>query len=345
MPPSYRPDLPRRLPDTGLLGRDGKPYHATAELLAAANVALALRRPLLLTGEPGCGKTDFAYAAEGALRLSAGTKELAEADSDGLLESQIRSDSRARDLLYDYDALSRFNDAQHGDPERARDARRYVQLLPLGRALTSERMRVLLIDEIDKAPRDLPNDLLRELDRGALAPSGNLPPVAFVIPEIPPEVTETGSPLRREMRRPSDPSAWPFVVITSNSERQLPDPFLRRCVFFHMKFPDRDSLAKILKDRFVEFPDAGQLIGPAVSVFEALRAVPRIIKKPTTAELIDWTEAMLRVFQPESALEGLTRAAAGIEEGRAGSGLRWAAVPALPCLVKLQEDLKCLGLA
>lgn len=233
----YRPPEYPRIRAERLRGREGHVYRADAGLLAAANAALALEMPLLLTGEAGCGKTDCAYAVASALVED---REVTPGESD-LLECYVRSDSRAQDLLYQYDALGRFGDASHGGPagaRRAEEVRNYIELRPLGRALMSAGLRVVLIDEIDKAPRDLPNDLLRELDQGH-----------FEIPEIPAaddQSGETATPIdpdrpltfRNQMRRPEG-ARKPMVIITSNVERQLPDPFLRRCVFFHIPFPSR----------------------------------------------------------------------------------------------------------
>ncbi len=234
---AYRkPEYPRILADR-LRGRERHVYQADPGLLAAANAALALGMPLLLTGEAGCGKTDFAYAVAHALS----TDPEVETSKSKLLECYVRSDSRAQDLLYHYDALSRFGDAHHGGEagkQRAEEVRNYIELRDLGRALMSSSLRVVLIDEIDKAPRDLPNDLLRELDQGH-----------FEIPEIPAadfpadasaKSGDRGQPIdsdrpltyRNQMRRPEG-AHKPMVIITSNVERQLPDPFLRRCVFFH----------------------------------------------------------------------------------------------------------------
>lgn len=331
---SYRPPQPR-LAGHGLVGRDGHAYFTHPDLLAAANAALAVQMPLLLTGEAGCGKTDFAFAAAQGLAQDAA----ADPQTGELLECYVRSDSRARDLLYHYDAIRRFGDAQHGGEagrQRAEDPRPYLRLQPLGRALMAPRLRVVLIDEIDKAPRDLPNDLLRELDQGH-----------FEIPEIPasgPYAAASGevdaddpTTYRNQMRRPKA-APKPLVIITSNIERQLPDPFLRRCVFFHIPFPDEEQLADILRARF---GDASQrFLDRVIDVFEAMRAVPSLTKKPATSELISWVAALRTLYEPAAVLKALDRFAG---DGRARdhrwSELPWKSLPAMGCLVKLGEDL------
>lgn len=322
MKPAPRADLNPRLPTDGLRGREGAAYHAPPDLVTAAQVALTLGRPLLLTGEPGCGKTDFAYAVEGALRAYGDPAD------PGLLECHVRSDSRARDLLYFHDALARFGDAHHGgdgEKVRARDPRNYLQLLPLGRALISPYLRVVLVDEVDKAPRDLPNDLLRELDHKR-----------FEIPEIPSEAGEHPSGLRRVM---GDGHARPLVIITSNVERQLPDAFLRRCVFFHIPFPEEEALRKILADRF---PGVQALHDRVLKVFLALRDVS-LTKRPATSELVDWVAALHGVFARAEVEVALARFTEALARSRAPASAPWGDLPALTCLVKLREDLEKLG--
>ncbi|RYZ05446.1 MAG: AAA family ATPase [Myxococcales bacterium] len=332
-PHRVRPDLLPQISATQeLRGSRGKIYRPTAGLLAAVNVALDLQRPLLLTGEPGCGKTDFAFACAGALgavlRQSAGDSML--------LSCSVRSDTRARDFLYTHDAVRRFGDAQFGGDEgrqRAQDPRHYVDLQPLGIALASPRRRVVLIDEIDKAPRDLPNDLLRELDK-----------TVFTILEIPgrvPEgqVTSHGIPLRKEMIRP-DGSPAPLIIITSNVENQLPDAFLRRCIFWDIKFPE-DELPDILEDHF---PTQGaydaRFRAASISIFRELRKVNALAKRPATAELLDWVAAIGRVLHPDAA-DTVRAFAAQIDNGV--RPLPWSKLPALSCLIKLRDDLSTLS--
>ena len=325
---STHPKLWPRIPQDGLLGREGKAFHAHQDLVTAANLALTLGRPLLLTGDAGCGKTDFAFAVERALRSP-------DYPDDDLLECHVRSDSRATDLLYRYDALTRFGDAHHGGPEgakRAAEARNYIDLLPLGRALVAERLRVVLIDEIDKAPRDLPNDLLRELDHAR-----------FEIREIPEGAGPHPSGLERTMGRAPGDASRPFVLVTSNVERQLPDAFLRRCAFFHIRFPQKDELRRILVDRFGERRLA---IDDVLRVFEGLRKVDKITKAPATAELIDWCRSLVEVYDPAQAASEVARCAA-VLAGRPNDpeNAPWKSLPGLPCLLKLREDLERVGVA
>lgn len=345
---NYQSPYPR-LAHTGLVGREGKTYFADPNLLAAANAALVTQQPLLLTGEAGCGKTDFAFAAASGLAAD----KAAGPDTAELLECYVRSDSRARDLLYHYDAIRRFGDAQHGGEagrQRAEDPRPYIRLRPLGKALMSPHLRVVLIDEIDKAPRDLPNDLLRELDQGV-----------FEIPEIPASEEEPASAVdladpstfRNQMRRPlarvalagagsrsaAQPEELkPLVIITSNVERQLPDPFLRRCVFFHIRFPSTEDLQKILHSRFDDATEP--FIERAIEVFEVLRAVPALTKKPATSELINWVQSLRTLHEPGAVRQVLDAfAGGGKARDRKWSDLPWKTLPAMGCLVKLQEDL------
>lgn len=344
-------------------GRKDKLYKPRAELLAAANTALLLEAPLLLCGEPGCGKTDFAWYAARALAKAlashdppqySGNPETCEP-----LTCYIRSDTRARDLLYHYDALARFADAQHpppSGPPPAQNPCNYITLRPLGVALMSEQRRVVLIDEIDKAPRDLPNDLLQEMDQGG-----------FEIAEI----TDHQAPqpdrhhkellLRRDMRRDKD-LPMPLVLVTSNAERQLPDAFLRRCVFFFIKPFERDDLMEILREHFADRPgppagappatDRGRsrvtdnkeaLLAGAVSVFSALqKRQPQLVKRPGTAELLQWVRTLLEhPALPEQAADSVIAAYA--EPTPEPPRPDWGRIPALHCLVKLREDLEALG--
>ncbi|MBK8257853.1 MAG: AAA family ATPase [Polyangiaceae bacterium] len=315
------------IPYTGLRGQYG-PYLADEGLVHAARTALGLNLPLLLTGEPGCGKSDFAWVAAHAI----GRAEP--------LRCHIRSDTKARDLLYHYDALTRFGDAQHGDRERARDPRKYIALRPLGAALMSPGPRnVILLDEIDKAPRDLPNDLLHELDEGRF----EIPEIGdFVGEERAMDRTYKNVPLQRNMERPEGQKR-PLVVITSNAERQLPEPFLRRCVFFHIPPPTETRLAEIAKARF---PDGDlQMMLRLSSIFMALRAERGIAKPPTTAEMLNWVDALHRLYNPAD-VEPTVRAFAGGIVGAGGKlpdGMSWGDLPGLPCLLKLNEDLDAIG--
>ncbi len=341
MPPS------RPIPDTTpppqisahqeLWGEFG-PYLADPGLIAAANVALALEMPLLLTGQPGCGKTDFAYVLTRVVAAAQGhdphTVNFKDDAGHGLLECNVRTDSRARDLLYGYDAMVRFGDSQHGDDDTrhtARDPRNYIELEPLGIGLMSSHLRVVLIDEIDKAPRDLPNDLLREIERGE-----------FDIPELPrnrrPSMTDkevcdpiTGVPLRRRMQRVRKP----VVVITSNDERQLPEAFLRRCAFYHLLFPNHERLLNIVEKRM---PEPGPLsLDTLVEVFEYARKIPELNKPPSTAEMLNWAAALVRTGDPAASERQIQDFATRM---RAGDTLPWAKLPGLSCLFKTHQDLR-----
>lgn len=358
-PPAALPPLrtrrtsTQRIPQHGLVGEDGKPYIPDEGLLAAANAAIAVNMPLLLTGEPGCGKTDFAHAIANYLDSRRENKQ-------GIQKCHVRSDTRARDLLYHYDALRRFGDAQYGDGptrERARDPRNFVELQPLGLALIAPIRQVVLIDEIDKAPRDLPNDLLRELERRV-----------FEIPEIPaaratdpvpikvPAWGDVHPPIERLMTPLEDtPERRPIIVITSNVERQLPDAFLRRCVFYHIDFPDKDRLTQILRERHKDSAQHPARSGVRslpgdepyldhVVLFRALRDQPGLHKKPSTAELLAWVDVLEATYEPEDLLARLKTLRADIDAttGKLQTH-QWSDVPALSCLIKLREDLVALG--
>lgn len=351
-PTPYRKDLHPRLPDDrAYRGREGA-YYPSHGLVAAANAAIVLGMPLLLTGEPGCGKTDFAEAAADALGWP-------------YHACHVRSDSRARDLLYSYDALRRFGDAQHGSgPEkrRARDPRHYIRIEGLGLGLTAPERTVVLIDEIDKAPRDLPNDLLRELDRTRL--DFEVPELDdVVLDDLNKEYRRDGHPipqfeiratepdgrvvvvetreLVRTMKRP-DSAIYPLIVITSNIERQLPEPFLRRCLFFHIEFPDRAALLKIVQGRFPDRPVL--LVTAAIDLVLTLRKNYSLTKKPTTSELLAWVEVLDKMYDPGKAQEALDTAARKIDHEKhvplAGQTLDWSQIPGLACLLKLDEDLQ-----
>lgn len=230
----------------------GTPTYLTDEPLnAAVNCALALERPLLVKGEPGTGKTLLAQA-------------IAESLSHDLLRWPVKSTTRAHDGLYVYDTVQRLYEARFGDGD-VQDIRRYIKLGPLGRALAATRRVVLLIDEIDKADLDFPNDLLDELDR-----------MRFVIPETGDEVIATERPV---------------VIITSNNEKELPDALLRRCIFHFLAFPDEERMKRIVRVHHPMVDDA--LVDRAILAFYELRAVPRLRKRPSTSELVDWMTALI----------------------------------------------------
>src|SRR4051812_11118165 len=226
-------------------------YVATDDLKIAVNASIVLERPLLIKGEPGTGKTVLA-------------EEVAKALGAPLLTWHIKSTTKAQQGLYEYDAVSRLRDSQLGDA-RVSDISNYIKRGKLWDAFTSEQRPVLLIDEIDKADIEFPNDLLQELDR-----------MEFF-------VYETGATVKAERR--------PIVIITSNNEKELPDAFLRRCFFHYIKFPDPETMQAIVD---VHFPGIKkQLISEALSIFFELRDVPGLKKKPSTSELLDWLKLLL----------------------------------------------------
>jgi MoxR-like ATPase len=228
-----------------------KSYVATDDLKVAVNAAITLERPLLIKGEPGTGKSVLAHEVAGAL----GTP---------IIEWHIKSSTKAQQGLYEYDAVSRLRDSQLGDA-RVKDIANYIKRGKLWEAFTAEKRVVLLIDEIDKADIEFPNDLLQELDR-----------MEFF-------VYETGETIKAARR--------PIVIITSNNEKELPDAFLRRCFFHYIKFPDPDTMRSIVD---VHYPDLKKtLVSEALRVFYDLREVPGIKKKPSTSELLDWIKLLL----------------------------------------------------
>ena len=236
-------------------------YVATDDLKVAVNAAVQLRRPLLVKGEPGTGKTVLAH-------------EIATALGAPLIEWHIKSTTRAVQGLYEYDAVARLRDGQLGD-ERVHDIRNYIKRGKLWDAFTSPQLPVLLIDEIDKADIEFPNDLLQELDR-----------MEF-------HVYETNETVKAVDR--------PIVVITSNNEKELPDAFLRRCFFHYIRFPDRDTMGEIID---VHFPGIQKmLVSRALDLFYEIREVPGIKKKPSTSELLDWLKLLLHEDMPLEVLQ------------------------------------------
>ena len=235
-------------------------YVATPDLMLAVNAAITLQRPLLIKGEPGTGKTMLA-------------EEVARALDMPLLQWHIKSTTKAQQGLYEYDAVSRLRDSQLGD-ERVKDIHHYIVKGTLWQAFTAERPVALLIDEIDKADIEFPNDLLRELDR-----------MEF-------HVYETRELIRARHR--------PLLFITSNNEKELPDAFLRRCFFHYIKFPEADTMRRIVD---VHFPTLKQdLLAAALKNFYDVRNLPGLKKKPSTSELIDWLKLLVAEDIPAAAL-------------------------------------------
>jgi MoxR-like ATPase len=226
-------------------------YIATEDLTIAVNAAVTLQRPLLVKGEPGTGKTELA-------------RQVAQALGMPILEWHVKSTTRAQQGLYEYDAVSRLRDSQLGD-ERVKDVRNYIRKGKLWEAFEADGRLVLLIDEIDKADIEFPNDLLQELDR-----------MEFF-------VYETGDTIRARQR--------PVVIITSNNEKELPDAFLRRCFFHYISFPDMDTMRRIVDVHFPGIKDA--LLTAALTQFYEIRDVPGLKKKPSTSEVLDWLKLLL----------------------------------------------------
>ena len=235
-------------------------YVATEDLQMAVNAAIALQRPLLIKGEPGTGKTMLA-------------EQLAESLSMPLVQWHIKSTTKAQQGLYEYDAVSRLRDSQLGS-DRVHDIGNYIKRGKLWEAFAAEKQVVLLIDEVDKADIEFPNDLLLELDK-----------MEF-------HVYETQERIKAIHR--------PIVIITSNNEKELPDAFLRRCFFHYINFPDRETMQRIVN---VHYPDIKkQLVADAMDIFFDIRKVPGLKKKPSTSELIDWLKLLMADDIPKDVL-------------------------------------------
>ena len=238
-----------------------KDYIATEDLRIAVNAAVTLERPLLIKGEPGTGKTVLAEEVSKALKMP-------------LITWHIKSTTKAQQGLYEYDAITRLRDSQLGD-EKVKDIKNYIKQGKLWEAFESNERPILLIDEIDKADIEFPNDLLQELDR-----------MEFF-------VYETNETIKAAKR--------PVVIITSNNEKELPDAFLRRCFFHYIQFPDRETMNKIVS---VHYPKIKKkLVSEALEIFFDLRKIPGLKKKPSTSELIDWLKLLLSDDMPDEILK------------------------------------------
>lgn len=244
--------------------RGSNAYVVSEELLRSVNIAIALEKPLLIKGEPGTGKTMLAEA-------------IGEALDKKLIIWNIKSTTKAQDGLYVYDTVQRLYDSQFGE-QGVDDIARYIKLGKLGEAFAQEEQLVLLIDEVDKADLEFPNDLLWELDK-----------MEFYIPE-------TQATVKAKKR--------PIVVITSNAEKELPDAFLRRCIFHYIAFPDQEMMRKIIHAHYGDLEE--QLLEQALKAFYQLREMPNLVKKPSTSELLDWLQALqIGGVAPERIVEEL----------------------------------------
>jgi len=278
----------------GERAEDEHDYFVDEPLAEAANIAIFLQRPLVISGEAGTGKTELAYAIATQLGFAQP------------LEFHCKSDSIGRDVLYRVDHLRRLNDAYAAGAagvagkQSLKDVAEYVEPSTLLLAYQSATRRVVLIDEIDKAPPDLPNDLLDELDRGRIR-----------IPEI------SATHEERAKHRP-------VVIITSNRERELPRPFLRRCVFHYIDYPNTAALEAIVNSRMSGKAVSPRFVQLAVRRFEALRRVPNLVKPPATGELVMWMEVLV---------------ATGVDEAKLAESRVLGALPAIQALIKRKEDL------
>ena len=255
-------------------------YVASEELMSAVNVAVTLQKPLLIKGEPGTGKTMLAQAVAEAMGLR-------------LMIWNVKSTTKAQDGLYVYDVVQRLYDSQFGT-EGVDNIAKYIKLGKLGEAFSADEQVVLLIDEVDKADLEFPNDLLWELDQ-----------MEFYIPE-------TKETIKAKQR--------PIVIITSNAEKELPDAFLRRCVFHYIEFPDQEQMEQILRVHFDKLDE--RLVQQALAAFYWIRELRGIEKKPSTSELVDWLRAMV---------------AGGVDPGRIEREIPFAGV-----LLKKDKDLQLL---
>ena len=276
---------PHQAPSTAAFrrfsGTEG--YITSSPLEQAVNAAVALERPLLIKGEPGTGKTVLA-------------QHIAESLGMPLLRWQIKSTTKAADGLYVHDTVQRLHDSRFGDGNVA-DIKRYIKLGPLGQSFAAEQQVVLLIDEVDKADIEFPNDLLHELDA-----------MSF-------DIAETGEHISAAQR--------PIMIITSNNEKELPDAFLRRCVFHYITFPDVPLMERIVR---VHYPDiANQLLADTMARFYELRALDGLRKRPSTSELLDWIAALRR--------SGVDTSSLGLQ------------VPFLGALIKNEQDLELVAAA